>query len=111
MEGGNDIEQAGVIYRSVNELFRLKKEKIDQHELLHSSRSKGNNGEEDNSNYQEKVDIRVWLSCLEVYNETIRDLMIDRNAEIQTQLKVKLGFVFFFKKKKKKKRIKTHFTK
>jgi len=67
----------------------LRKEKMDQHELLHNNtRVKSENEEEENR--PEKVDIRVWLSCLEVYNESIRDLMIDRNAEIQTQLKVKL---------------------
>ncbi|ETO30684.1 ATP binding protein [Reticulomyxa filosa] len=76
MEGGDSIEDAGVIYRSVDELFRLKKEKLEQHELLHgNNHTRRKSADEANINDPEKIGIRIWLSCLEVYNETIRDLM------------------------------------
>merc|ERR1712228_750565 len=62
MEGSN--KNPGVIYRAFDELFALKKEHIDNEEHT----------------------MNIYLSCLEIYNEKIKDLLQPKHSNLKAKL-------------------------
>ena len=76
MEGSN--ENPGVIYRTFDELFDLKEE--------HMNNEKSNDEQEDE---QDDDSMRIYLSCLEIYNEKIKDLLQSKHTN--HNLKAKLS--------------------
>merc|ERR1712228_999375 len=62
MEGSN--KNPGVIYRAFDELFSLKKEHIDNEEHT----------------------MNIYLSCLEIYNEKIKDLLQPKHSNLKAKL-------------------------
>jgi hypothetical protein len=64
MGGGSDNDNEGVIARAINDVFKVK------------------NSKESDSDRMRRVEINVTMSCLEIYNDELRDLLVlDDNCE------------------------------